>query len=236
MGVKHRTITLKGPPDTLLLLFMDKKAAEYDAPERKGTPKGETIGLSPFKYGAVLWFLQGAKVKEVAENIGVSYGVLRKWRTEELFKKQLDTFEKEFVKIWCKHIQTKWRSADLGKTGRPVSVWAAKEITEIRQYSKSLLIAIQREIGLRYQPSKKDFDKNSGLAMDKLNCCLSMYLILDPHSKGGKVLQGYLDSLKPKMPQILERELKKFIKMKNPNKIQKETALAQVEAFVALCK
>ena len=83
---------------TLLLDFLNGKINKYREPQRRGTRKGEVIGLSLVKYIAALRSLYKVKIKDVAEQLGVSYGLLRKWRTEEVFKKQVASFEKEFAK------------------------------------------------------------------------------------------------------------------------------------------
>ena len=68
----------------------------YTEPKRKGTHKGKPIGMGLHKYDASLLSILindglGIKVSHVAELSGVSYGVLRKWRTESAFKKQIET-------------------------------------------------------------------------------------------------------------------------------------------------
>ncbi len=67
--------------------FITQKLREYVEPERAGTPKGEPIGLSKRKFHAALLSLTSVGLHQVAKEVGVSYGVLRIWRTEEIFLK-----------------------------------------------------------------------------------------------------------------------------------------------------
>jgi len=78
------TGTKKSEP-TLLEKFLNEKLKNYMEPQRKGTPKGEPIGFSKQKYQATLLLMADMKQKDIAELIGVSYGLLRRWRTEKKF-------------------------------------------------------------------------------------------------------------------------------------------------------
>lgn len=71
---------------TLLEEFIIKKYKNYLEPERKGTPKGDPIGFSRNKYEASLYMLFDLKQKDLAKNLNISYGLLRKWNTEKAFK------------------------------------------------------------------------------------------------------------------------------------------------------
>jgi len=70
---------------TFLQKFINEKLNSYVEPQRKGTPRGEPIGFSKQKYKATLLLMTNMKQKEIAELIGVSYGFLRRWRTEKKF-------------------------------------------------------------------------------------------------------------------------------------------------------
>lgn len=71
---------------TLLQDFIDKKMAGYNPPASK-----RAGGFSEQKYRATLLFLTNKLQEDIAKEVGVSFGLLRKWRTEKLF---LDTIEK----------------------------------------------------------------------------------------------------------------------------------------------
>jgi hypothetical protein len=77
--------------------FVRRKHQEYQEPQREGTPRGEPVGLSKNKHLAALWCLSGLELKEIARNVGVSYGLLRKWRTEGPFKETIKKLVDEFV-------------------------------------------------------------------------------------------------------------------------------------------
>src|SRR4030095_9560911 len=82
--------------------FIASKLAEYVEPSKKGTPKGEAVGFSLTKYQATLFTLRESLIdnedlKAQAKKLGISYGLLRKWRSEEKFKEVVSQHEKEFV-------------------------------------------------------------------------------------------------------------------------------------------
>ncbi|MBN1226345.1 MAG: hypothetical protein JXA79_05090 [Deltaproteobacteria bacterium] len=95
----------KRRPTTLLRRFIFDRAVHYDEPQRRGTPRGETVGLSYTKYLASLWMITSEKQKEIAEALGVSYGLLRKWNTEETFKEAVETNRRDFVRYFTGHIE-----------------------------------------------------------------------------------------------------------------------------------
>jgi hypothetical protein len=84
------------PLNSLLSRFIKEKISVYQEPLRQGTQKGETIGYSLKKYQAMLLCLYNWEKKKIAEIAGVSYGLLRKWRTEEEFKQLLSESADEF--------------------------------------------------------------------------------------------------------------------------------------------
>ena len=109
-------------PDTMLLMFKKMpsnqeagllrsfiidKASHYSEPQKKGTPRGEAIGLSQKKYWASLLLLTTIPLKEVSNNLSVSYGLLRKWRTESDFKKQVEKNSAEFVSLFMENFLKK---------------------------------------------------------------------------------------------------------------------------------
>lgn len=79
---------------TLLRKFQLKKMEGYSAEKFPG--------FSAVKYQALLFSLYGYKVKDMAKELGISYGVLRKWRSEKdfkhLFKGHCEEFAKDFIK------------------------------------------------------------------------------------------------------------------------------------------
>lgn len=83
----------KGP----LADFIGRKINSYREPSRKGTSKGEPIGFSRVKYTAMLLGLTNTDLRKEARDLGVGYGLLRKWRTEADFKKAMSSHAEEFV-------------------------------------------------------------------------------------------------------------------------------------------
>jgi len=89
--------------EKLLTRFIDDKLSTYVEPSKKGTPKGERVGFSRTKYRATLYALRGRVLDTTedliaqAKELKVSYGLLRKWRSEQDFKNLVSQHEKEFT-------------------------------------------------------------------------------------------------------------------------------------------
>jgi hypothetical protein len=86
--------------ETLLQKFIKEKLINYIEPSRKGTAKGEPIGLSKVKYEAGLFMLTRMTYKEIAERLNISHGIVLKWRTEALFMSTLDKHTNEFAELF----------------------------------------------------------------------------------------------------------------------------------------
>ncbi len=88
-----------GEAITILERFIKEKYLSYIEPQRKGTPKGDPIGLSKQKYHAALLMMTRKKSKDTARIVGVSYQMLRKWKTEKIFKENATKLCKEFARL-----------------------------------------------------------------------------------------------------------------------------------------
>lgn len=88
---------------TLLRKFIDERVRDYLEPQRRGTPKGEQIGLSREKFIASLYFLYNLKQKDIAKKVNISYGLLRKWRTEENFNGAIESHVSDFTVYALSH-------------------------------------------------------------------------------------------------------------------------------------
>lgn len=105
---------------TLLGEFVEKNTASYIEPERKGTAKGDEIGLSKKKYEASLWNITSLKLRILAILLGISYGLLRKWRTEEKFRKMIAQHCRELAECFCNYIEELVaKELEFAKSGRP---------------------------------------------------------------------------------------------------------------------
>lgn len=93
---------------TLLCDFVYDKGRRYAVPSREGTPRGEPIGFSLEKYLATLCALMTINVKQQARDLNISYGVLRKWRTEEEFMKMVNIHAGEFALIFLNRIKKRY--------------------------------------------------------------------------------------------------------------------------------
>jgi hypothetical protein len=96
----------------LLLRFIKEKRESYVEPSRKGTPRGEIIGLSLEKYEASLFMLTSMNLKRISERSKVSYGLIRKWRTETPFKGQIEKHIMEFAPLFIGYQFKRWAEKD----------------------------------------------------------------------------------------------------------------------------
>lgn len=151
---------------TLLRSYMKEKVDHYAEPARKGTPKGEPIGLSRAKYEASLLCLYDLKarhdegLKAVAKTLKISYGLLRKWRTEEAFKKAIEEHIEEFSSLFLdfmnqKHqeLKSRWDRLERQSLRKLVKEPLPSIADEVREplsdaqfYSPALVIAISLKV------------------------------------------------------------------------------------------
>lgn len=95
---------LKDEKYTLLTQFIVEKSFNYKEPQRKGTPKGDPIGFSKKKYFVSLIMLTNHKQKDIAKMAQVSFGLLRKWRTEKQFKEMILNHCADFIPVFVGYI------------------------------------------------------------------------------------------------------------------------------------
>lgn len=118
--------------DGLLSRFIREKLAQHVEPARQGTPRGAPVGFSRKKLAAALGALTSADVQQTAREVGVSYGVVRKWRTEAPFKALVERLEDEFVEDFCATVD-----ADLGVRG-PLRGATVPEEADLDQVADAL--------------------------------------------------------------------------------------------------
>src|SRR5262245_35287962 len=98
----------------LLTRFLREKLAGHVEPTRQGTPRGVPVGFSRKKLTAALFAVTSTDVKPTAREVGVSYGVVRKWRTEPAFKALVDRLEDELVERFCAVVDAEIDPMDKG--------------------------------------------------------------------------------------------------------------------------
>lgn len=91
----------------ILQEFINKRVDNYVEPQRRGTPKGEPIGFSLVKYRAALYMLSNHKVKDIAKNLNISVGLLRKWKTEQAFENLIGEHINDFIDFYSARINLK---------------------------------------------------------------------------------------------------------------------------------
>ncbi len=97
--------------------WVELKLKSYNEPTKAGTPKGDPVGLSSQKYRAaclMILYPGAMKLKEIASMVGVSFGVLRVWRTQPEFKKAMAEARKSFAESILHSIKPHIRKGPAG--------------------------------------------------------------------------------------------------------------------------
>lgn len=144
--------------NTLLLNFIHTETSQYIEPVREGTAKGDPIGLSSIKYKSTLLFLTNLKGKEIAEAVGVSYGLLRVWRTEDLYLTAIERHTRTFAGIVVKHVvgSVKGRKAK-GPSDTEIIKQFAQDFADIALYSDRLMNDIYKRGTMRSDYAETTF-------------------------------------------------------------------------------
>lgn len=96
--------------DHLLTSFIEQRIREYVEPSKEGTPKGHRVGFSKPKFHAsLLSALTSLKEKDIARQLKLSYGLLRKWHVEPDFKQILSAHIRDFAESFWDVIRTNAR-------------------------------------------------------------------------------------------------------------------------------
>ncbi len=82
---------------TLLQLYIDDSNKLFQEPERRGTQKGNEIGIFRGRHNAAMNSLFNFDQKEIAHRSDISYAFLRKLRTEKAFKDLIDVYRFDFL-------------------------------------------------------------------------------------------------------------------------------------------
>jgi hypothetical protein len=134
--------------ETLLLKYVKEKAGKYIEPTRQGTAKGDPIGFSAVKYLTTLLSMTSLKIKEIADASGVSYGLLRVWRTEPDYMKMIDSHITEFSGRFIRNIFLILEEMKFGEDyalGFEHYEKMYKDVLDISIYSEDLLESIYKQ-------------------------------------------------------------------------------------------
>ena len=107
---RQRTIQVK---DTLLCKYIWTRYSSYEEPQRSGIQKGDPIGFSRKKYLTGLFVgLTNFSHKAIAQALGVSYGLVRKWLMAEDFQVKIAEHREGFTKSWINRLLERVRLQD----------------------------------------------------------------------------------------------------------------------------
>lgn len=84
--------------DKIFKEWAKKKLAAYTEPERKGVTKGESIGVSQYKYRCAVYMILSKyeNTKSASEIIEKSVALISKWKHEEHFNNLRNQLSREF--------------------------------------------------------------------------------------------------------------------------------------------
>jgi len=136
--------------------FIEEKIAGYQEPFRRGTPKGEPIGLSRKKYRASLLLMKSGSREEIVAQARVSYSLLGKWLTEEPFRSALQQASREFGEIFIQNLLAEARTINLVPSDSegwiPMFIKKSKILPISSEYSTLLC----REIVILFYEKRED--------------------------------------------------------------------------------
>lgn len=220
---------------TLFSVWLCEKLGNYSPPQRKGTPKGELIGISSDKYLTALYGLTRFNLKEVAEGTDVSYGGLRVWRTEDLFKGLIIELQNEYANRVCDYVlkdYVKCSRREIVLKNVPVQadlwerIFADVEIYSERLLEKITLLAhsIYKNTDKLSRQRWKKYGIPKPSVADRTNYMVTVLSILDEKFK-----KKAWDLIAPGIKNILFQQLKDFIENpKSKNSISTEDATASL--------
>lgn len=186
---------------TLLQKFIKEKGANYVPPERRGTPKGDPIGFSSEKYEATLFMLTDMKQKDMADKLGISHGLLRKWNTEEPFKEEVKRHLSEFVTTYMKYLSDKALKGD--------------KLRDSANYSPILREMLAQAITKRAM--EQGFTAFFGIALDALRLL---------GGEGDERIRQYQIELMRHSERQVLGEIKRILKKTSPSPEEKRRAIS----------
>tara|TARA_B100001964_G_C14223378_1_gene596444 strand:- start:1142 stop:2065 length:924 start_codon:yes stop_codon:yes gene_type:complete len=157
---------------SVLEVFIDAHIKSYNPPERKGKKRGEAIGIPLHKYKASLLYLTVDGQKGIAKGAKVSYGLLRKWMTEQKFRNLIKEHKEEFRGFFLREFDHKLRESryllneslnspaeeiELCTIPSPESAIPKRFFRDMAKYNNELLLSIFDHIYFQVKNESKDF-------------------------------------------------------------------------------
>lgn len=107
---------------TLLYRYLNYELERYVEPSRKGTPRGEMVGLSKKKFtAALLTGLTNLPWKEIAGRLGTSQGMLKKWCIEPEYKKTVEKHRKALASMIVTYLKGRIKETKMAEGGGVVN-------------------------------------------------------------------------------------------------------------------
>ncbi len=195
------------PRLTLLKSFVHQKKKNYVTPEKKGVPRGQSIGFPYKKYYASLLLLTTRPLKDIANAVKAPYGSLRNWCTEEGFIKLVNEHSKEFTELLLQYIEERANKQHqehdeiLKKSIEEISNMSLPErymedLLDMPMYSDGLLFEIMKVLVkklnlIRKLDSRLKSDDSSKKLLE-IGKTKGFYLAYQDKTKAKKILEKYL--------------------------------------------
>jgi hypothetical protein len=207
----------------MLTDFINSAISKYVEPSRKGTPRGEIIGFTKKKYAAALLLLTDLQTEYIAKRISVSQALLRKWKTEEVFKKQVLKNEQEFVE----YHQRKFNELYESKNNRDCL------LDDYRFYDLNffgpVLLGMEEGIKKRLKKEKSLEDR-----LKWLSWSLSYYTLIYERTPIASIEDFILGKSILRIERLCLMELKSANRTHSVNSIQRKQVQVLLEGLVEL--
>lgn len=234
----------KEPARTLLDDFMFDRLDKFVPAVRRGTPKGEVIGFSLKKYSTLFHLMRDWPLKEVAGAAGVSYGVLKRWRTEKEFIRGHRELQAQFAFYLYNYISLVFKKR---QDQAPIDFLSDPKFADASTYGKSLRIAIRDVIEKFYlglKRSERGIDIKICLGPENLDldsletiepgglvsALVAMHAIEIAFPDEGDMLKReYYKVVCPGLSESILSSLKDFTKKKSPTEKDRSQALKNIQ-------
>lgn len=187
---------------TYLQNFINKKMRAYNPPASK-----REGGLFSQKYKATLIFLTNKLQEDIAREVGVSYGLIRKWRTEDKFWQTINEHYKEF----------------LGGVALELEKGEIERFSDLGSYNEILIESLNLFTSPEVYPktSKQFEEKSYFVAKETLLNVMCKYLTADSFEKEKRRVRDTIisDMLASLMNDIINLNIKNKMKKEMRGKL-----------------
>ena len=212
----------------LLYSFIKRKKEEYVEPASRGRCAD---GLSSMKHTISLaTALTNMEHKKIAEQTKVSHGLIKKWRTEDLFKSIQEFHQKEFIELFIQETQ------------RAFNDWLIdpKKGNDEFDFLISDCMGYGRELGAKLLSSLKEaFKEEPELNFFILKIAQANLVGCKKGMKKKALTDFFEEQNRELLIGTIDFRIKKFVeylKKPNPSEVEKKVAVLAMQDFGEMLK